>query len=81
MKSNVRCWMPPAAAPLIAMLWLGACAMAGSEVQAPCPPVVDYTTADQARTADEVDALTEGEKAVRMLCDYALLRDQVRACR
>ena len=81
MKSNAKCWTPPAAAPLIAMLWLTACAMAGSESKAPCPPIVDYTMADQARAADEVEALLEGAVIVRMLGDYAVLRDQARACR
>ncbi len=63
------------------MLWLSACATAGSDGQAPCPPVVDYTAADQARAADEVGALPEGAMIVRMLGDYAVLRDQARACR
>ena len=63
------------------MLWLTGCAMAGSESKAPCPPIVDYTMADQARAADEVEALLEGAVIVRMLGDYAVLRDQARACR
>ena len=81
MKSNAKCWTPPAAAPLIAMLWLTACAMAGSESKAPCPPVVEYTTADQARAADEVDALPDGALVAQLLSDYAVLRDQARVCR
>lgn len=55
--------------------------MGGSETRAPCPPVVEYTAADQARAADEVEALPEGAVIVRMLSDYAVLRDQVDACR
>lgn len=81
MKYSAGCWTPPAAALLIAMLWLTACAMAGSEGQAPCPPVVEYSAVDQARAADEVEALLEGGVVVRMLGDYAVLRDQARACR
>jgi len=81
MPSTARCWTPPPAALLIAMLWLTGCAMAGSEARAPCPPVVDYTAADQARAADEVEALPEGAVIVRMLSDYAVLRGQARACR
>jgi len=81
MQSNDRCWTPPAAAPLIAMLWLSACAAAGSNGQAPCPPVVDYSPVEQARAADEVDALLEGAMVVRMLSDYAVMRAQARACR
>ena len=81
MKSNVRCLTPQATAPLIVMLWLGACAMAGSDTWAPCPPVVNYTAADQDRAAEEVEALPEGAVVVAMLSDYAVLRDQARACR
>jgi hypothetical protein len=81
MPSTARCSTPPPAALLIVMLWLTGCAMAGSDARAPCPPVVDYTAADQARAAGEVEALPEGAVIVRMLGDYAVLRDQVRACR
>lgn len=63
------------------MLWLSACAMGGSDVHVPCPPVVEYGAADQTRAADEVDALPEGAMIVRMLSDFAVLRDQARACR
>jgi hypothetical protein len=63
------------------MLWLIGCAMAGSDVGATCPPVVEYTNAEQARAADEIEALPEGAIVVRMLSDYAVLRDQARACR
>ncbi len=55
--------------------------MDGSDTWAPCPPVVDYKAAEQARAADEVEALPEGAVIVRMLGDYAVLRDQARACR
>lgn len=81
MPSTARCLTPPPAAPLIAMLWFSGCEMGGSEIRAPCPPVVHYTDTDQARAADEVEALPEGTVVVRMLSDHAVLRDQVRACR
>lgn len=81
MKSNARCWKPPAAAPIIAMLWLTACAMGGSDRRVPCPPIVEYTTADRVRAADEVEALADGAVIVRMLSDYTVLRDQARTCR
>ena len=42
--------------------------------------VVTYTTAEQVRAAREVEALPEGAMLVRMLSDYAVLRDQARAC-
>ena len=81
MPSTARCSTPPTAALLIVMLWLSACATAGSDTRAPCPPVVDYTSAEQAHAADEVEALPEGAVVVRMLSDYAVLRNQARACR
>ncbi|OWJ91972.1 hypothetical protein CDV54_14225 [Paracoccus yeei] len=81
MPSTARCSTPPPAALLIVTLWLSACAMAGFETRAPCSPVVEYSSADQARAADEVDSLPEGAVIVRMLSDYAVLRDQARACR
>ena len=80
MKSNVRCSRPPAAVLGIATLWLSACATGGSDMRAPCPPVVPYSAADQARAAAEVAALPEGAVVVRMLSDYTVLRDQARAC-
>jgi hypothetical protein len=43
--------------------------------------VVAYTAAEQVRAAEEVEALPEGAMLVRMLGDYAVLRDQARACR
>lgn len=63
------------------MLWLSGCATDGSNASAPCPPVVPYSAADQARAAAEVATLPEGAVVVRMLSDYAVLRDQVRTCR
>ncbi len=66
---------------MIAMLWLTGCAMAGSDTRALCPPVVEYSAANQTRAAVEVEALPEGAVTVRMLSDYAVLRDQARACR
>ena len=81
MKSNVRCWTLPAAALLIVMLLLTGCATGSSDTRAQCPPVVEYTVADQARAASEVKALPETAVIVHMLSDYAVLRDQARACR
>ena len=81
MKSNARCWNPPAAVLLIAMLWLGACSMDSSNRPGQvCLPTVEYSTADQARAAEEVEALPKGAVVVAMLSDYSVLRDQARAC-
>ena len=62
------------------MLWLTACATGMSDGFTPCPPVVGYSAADQLRAADEVDALPEGAKVIQMISDYAVLREQARAC-
>jgi hypothetical protein len=55
--------------------------MGAFETRAPFPPVVDYTSAELSRAADEVEGLPEGTVIVRMLSEYAVLRDQARACR
>ena len=56
--------------------------MAGSDRPGQvCPLVVKYSTAEQARAADEVEALPEGGVLVRMLGDYAVLREQTLVCR
>jgi hypothetical protein len=81
MPSTARCSTPLPASLLIAVLSLTGCATVGFETRAPCPPAVEYSAADQARAADEVEALPEGAIIVRLLGDYAVLRDQVRACR
>lgn len=80
MASNAKCRTPPAAVLLIVMLWLSARAADVSDSRALCPPIVDYTTTDQARAAVEVEALPESAVIVRMLGDYAVMRDQARAC-
>ena len=80
-KSTAGCSTPPPAALLIGMLWLTGCATVSSKAVATCPPAVDYPAADQARATDEVKALPEGAVIVRMLGDYAVLRDQAQACR
>jgi hypothetical protein len=72
--------MRPAAALLIATLWLSACAMDSSDTRVQCPPVVPYSATDEVRAAAEVSGMPEGAMVVRMLSDYAVLRDQVRAC-
>lgn len=81
MEINARCSMPPGAAQLIAMLWLSGCATVSSDALAPCPPVVDYSSTDQESAAAEVETPSEGSMVVRMLSDYAVLREQARACR
>ncbi|SEO20895.1 hypothetical protein SAMN05216227_106110 [Pseudorhodobacter antarcticus] len=54
--------------------------MVSSDPSTACPPTVEYSTSDQTRAAMEVEALPEGAIVVRMLSDYAVLRDQARTC-
>ena len=71
MTSNVGCWKRPHAALMIGMLWLTGCGMVSSDASAPCPPVVEYTVADQVQAADDVLALPEGcphRPDLRRLC-------------
>lgn len=74
------CSMPPAAALMIAMLWLSGCATASFD-SAPCPPVVEYSAADQTRAAAEIKTMPKKAVMVRMMSDYAVLREQAQACR
>jgi hypothetical protein len=46
-----------------------------------CPPVVAYDRAFHARLADEIQRLPAGAALERAMVDYALLRDQARACK
>ena len=82
MPSTARCWTQPAAALAAATIFLTACAGVNSDT-APgaCPPVVAYSQAEQARVAEEVAALPVGALIPDWLADYAVLREQVQACR
>ena len=63
------------------MIFLSACAKAGFDTSSSaCPPVVEYSRVEHARVAEEVAALPEGAVIVGWLADYAVLRDQARAC-
>ena len=81
MPSIARCWTPPHAVLAAATIFLTSCATAGSDAPpSACPPVVEYSQAEQARLAEEIAALPEGALVVDWLADYAVLRAQVKAC-
>lgn len=82
MKFNAGCSTRRLAALVIATTLLTACAMDGSEprIVAVCPAVVEYSREFQARAADELDLLPEKSAITAMLSDYAVMRDQARAC-
>lgn len=81
-KFNAGCWRRLHAALVIAMNWLTGCAKVGFESGglAACPPVVAYSKTEQARAAEEIATLPEKSVVVGWLADYAVMRDQVRAC-
>ena len=82
MPFNARCWKPQQIGLVIATLFLSGCAsLIFDTPSGVCPPVVDYSRAEQARVADEVEALSADAELVGWLSDYAVMRDQARACR
>jgi len=81
MKTNVGCWRLRLAVLVIAMILLTGCGAVGSDAPpSACPPVVEYSRPEQARVADEVARLPEGALITGWLSDYAVLRDQAKAC-
>ena len=82
MMSNAKCWRRQLAALAIATSLLSGCATVRSEEGrlATCPPVVEYGREFQARAVEELALLPEGSMIAEMLSDYAVMRDQARAC-
>ncbi|MEL6575624.1 MAG: hypothetical protein AAFQ81_07010 [Pseudomonadota bacterium] len=82
MMFNAGCWMLRRVALVLATIWLSGCATVGSDggSSRACPPVVEYSREFRARAADEVALLQEGSMIAKMLSDYAVMRDQARAC-
>lgn len=46
----------------------------------PCPPVAEYSRDLQVRAAEELALLPEGAAIADMLADFAVIRQQARAC-
>lgn len=82
MPSNTACSKLPPIAFAIAMISLSGCAAGGSEPSGGdmCPPVVEYSQALRESAAQEVDTLPEVSALAGMLSDYAVMRQQARAC-
>ena len=82
MTSNAACWKRPLAVLAIATSLLSGCAADGSEppIATVCPPVVEYGREFQARAAEDLALLPQGSAVAEMLSDYALMREQARAC-
>lgn len=63
------------------MISLNACVRVTSDPPpAICPPVLEYTQAEQARLADELGALPVGALIAEWLSDYSVMREQARFC-
>ena len=78
---SAKCWTRPQIALAAATISLTGCAGVGSETpHSACPPVVEYSHAEQVRVAEELEALSDGALIVGWLADYAVLRDQAREC-
>ncbi|MBL4766338.1 MAG: hypothetical protein JKY94_01195 [Rhodobacteraceae bacterium] len=81
MKSNTECSRLRLAALVIVTSLLDACATVSSEsVVGVCPPVVEYSQAEQALAADRIEALPDGDVLIDWLADYRELRQQARTC-
>ena len=83
MNFSEGCWRRPLAVLVIGASLLTGCATAGFETGgvAACPPVVEYSREFQARAAEELAMLPDGSTVVEMMADYAVMRQQARACR
>ena len=81
MPSPAKCSILQQTVRAAAMLSLSACAMVSSDPPALCPPMVPYSRSEQAQVAVEVAALPDGALIADWLADYAVMRDQARACR
>ena len=83
MMSNVGCWTRRLVVLVIATSWLSACATGNSKMGGfpTCPPVSEYNREHQIRAAEELATLPKGAAIVEMLSDYAVMRDQARACK
>lgn len=83
MTFNAGCWKRRLAALAIVTSLLSGCAKGSSDgvVAGTCPPIAEYSRELQARAAEELASLSGGSAIAEMLSDYAVMRDQARACR
>lgn len=82
MTFNARCWRRRLAVLAIATSLLSGCATVGSKrgVASICPPLVEYSREFQTRAAEDLALLPEWSPVAEMLSDYAVMREQARAC-
>ena len=67
---------------VVVMSWLSGCATVGFEAGGvpACPPVVEYGREHQVQAAEELATLPDGSAVEKMMGDYAVMREQARAC-
>ena len=63
-----------------AMLLLALTACTAPPPITACPSIVEYSAEQQARAADELDALPQDAALRGMMADYKWTRDQLRVC-
>ena len=82
MMSNARCSRRRLVVLGLATSLLSGCVMVGSETGGfgTCAPVVEYSREFQTAAAEELASLPDGSAIGEMLSDYAVMRDQARAC-
>lgn len=83
MQFKAGCWRQRLAVLVIGASWLTGCATVDSETGggAVCPPIAEYSRQFQARAAEDLALLPEASAVIEMLSDYAVMREQARACR
>ena len=76
------CWRRRLVVLAIATSWLTGCETVSFEKGgvAACPPVVEYSREFQSLAVEELALLPQGLAIAEMLSDYAVMRDQARAC-
>ena len=82
MQCSAKCWRRRLVVLAIVASLPTSCGTAGSDVPAGavCPPVVVYPPELHAAAAADVEAFPEGSAVPVLLSDYAVMRDQARAC-
>lgn len=83
MTYNAGCWKRRLAVLAIATSLLSGCATVRSDGNGPgaCPPVVEYNREFQERAAEDLASLPDDAAIAEMMSDYAVMREQSRACR
>jgi hypothetical protein len=81
MTCSGTCWRRRLVAlALVASLPSGCGTVNSERAIAICPPVVDYGLGMQMQAAAELELLPEASTVEALLTDYAVMRDQARAC-